>query len=82
MRCRPAAVLPADTPDEPLTTVKDVAAFLGVTINQVRRGELDVKVGNCLGLLCGQLLKALESRNLAARVEMLELVLKQRNGDD
>src|SRR5262245_13145882 len=38
-RSRRAAVLPADTPDLPLSTVGDVVALLGQTLNQVRRGD-------------------------------------------
>ncbi len=75
-----AAVLPADTPDAPLGTMQEVVAFLGATANLVARGAIDVKVGNCLGLLCGQLVRALEKGNLEARLEALEAVLKQRNG--
>ena len=80
-RSRKAAVLPAETPDAPLGTVQDVVAFLAATANRVAKGAIDVKVGNCLGLLCGQLLRALEKRDLEARLEALEAVLKQRNGD-
>jgi hypothetical protein len=79
-RAQRAAVLPADTPDATLANMGDVAAFLGVTINQVRRGELDPKVGNCLGVLCGHLAKAIEGsdheRRLAA-LEALEAARKQ-----
>src|SRR5262245_25317845 len=75
-RSRPAAVLPMTTPDAPLATEADLVAFLGQTINQVRRGELDARIGNCLGLLCGQMLRAMQGSDLAARVEMLEAVLK------
>jgi hypothetical protein len=79
-RSRPAAVLPAGTPDLPLRTAADVIALLGLTINQVRRGELDVRVANALGFLCTVLLKAVQGGDLAARIEMLEAVLKMRNG--
>jgi hypothetical protein len=34
-----------------------------------------------IGYLAGVSLKAIEAGNLAARIEMLEIVLKQRNGD-
>jgi hypothetical protein len=65
-------VLPAGTPDLPLRTVTDVVTLLGQTINQVRRGELDPKVGNAIGMLTGQLLRALEGADLAERVAQLE----------
>jgi hypothetical protein len=70
-RSRKAAVLPAGTADAPLATAGDVAAFLGQTINQVRKGQLDPKVGNCLGVLAGVLLRALEEGDLAE--QLLEL---------
>jgi hypothetical protein len=63
-----AAVLPPDSPDAPLKTSADVAVFLGATVNRVCRGELDAKVGNCVAVLCGQLLRAIEGGELAARV--------------
>lgn len=77
-RSRPAAVAPSDAPDLPLRTAADVTAALADAFNRVRRGQLDVKVGNCLGLLAGQLLRAIDGGNLAARIETLELVLRQR----
>lgn len=78
VRSRPAAVLPATTPDAALATVSDVAAFLGATVNQVRRGELDPKVGNCLGVLCGQLLKAIEGGEHERRLAALEAALERQ----
>src|SRR5262245_60330037 len=59
-RSRKAAILPANSPDLPLSSVTDVASFLATAINEVRRGQLDPRVGNCIGVLAGQLLKALE----------------------
>jgi hypothetical protein len=57
----PAAELPPDQaiPDVKLTTTADVIVFLGQTINEVRRGQLDPKVGNCLSALVGQLIKSI-----------------------
>jgi hypothetical protein len=72
VRSKRAAVLPAATPDVPLDSVKDVTAFLGASINQVRRGELDVKVGNCVGYLASVLLKSLEEGELEERIAALE----------
>jgi hypothetical protein len=71
-RSRPAATLPPDMPDTPLETVADVITCLSQTINQVRTGRLDCRVGNCLGVLAGVLLKALESGDLEARIDALE----------
>jgi hypothetical protein len=72
VRSRPAAVLPANTPDAPLATVQDVAAFLGQVINLVRTGRIAVSVANSIGLLCGQLLRALEGGELEKRIAALE----------
>jgi len=71
-RSRKAAVLPADTPDKPLTSGADVSDLLAETINQVRRGQLDVKIAYTIGCLAGVLLKAREHEQLERRVQRLE----------
>ena len=70
-RSKRAAVLPADAPNAPLQTVPEVVAFLGLTVNRVCRGELDAKVGNCVGVLCGQLLRALGPDDVLREIEEL-----------
>jgi hypothetical protein len=74
-RTRPAAVLPADTPDHPLATPKDVSGLLAQSINQVRRGQLDPKVANCVGYLSGVLLHSIEQGSVEERLARLEAVL-------
>jgi hypothetical protein len=74
-RRRPAAVLPADTPDYPLTTPKDVSGLLAQSINQLRRGELDPKVANCVGHLSGVLLHSIEKGSVEERLGRIEVVL-------
>ena len=76
-RNRRAAVLAADTPDRPLISVADVIALLGDTINQVRRGELDPRVANCVGYLAAPLLRALEQGHLEVRLATLEAVMRR-----
>ena len=76
-RNRKATVLPADTPEASLGSMADVVTFLGATINRVLRGQLDAKVGNCLGLLCGQLVKALEKGDFEARLAAVEQALAE-----
>jgi hypothetical protein len=66
---------PQPPADLPLATVADVADFLSVTANEVRHGVLDPKVGNCLGLLCGQLLKAIAEGDLEQQLCELEAEL-------
>src|SRR5215471_18575242 len=50
-RSRRAAVLPADTPDRPLRNSSEVEDLLRDTINYILRGELDPKIGYCIGYL-------------------------------
>lgn len=56
----------------------DVVKLLEETINLVRAGEIDVKVGNCVGVLSGHLLKALEVESIATRVEVIERAILER----
>jgi len=72
------AVLSAETPDHPLKTVANVAELLASTINQIRRGQLDPKVGNTLAYLAATLLRALETGNLEARLSALESATKEQ----
>jgi hypothetical protein len=55
-----------------LKTVKDVVTALATTFNAVRTGRLDARVGNCLGVLAGVLLKAIEGGDLEQRIAALE----------
>jgi hypothetical protein len=71
-RSKPAAVLGVGTPDVRLRDLGDVARLLGRTINDVRKGIVDVKVANAVGYLCSVLLRGLESADLAGRVAALE----------
>ena len=69
-----------NTPLSPvsISEPEDVVLLLEETINLVRAGEIDVKVGNCLGVLSGQLLKAIEVSQIKNRVEVIERVLMER----
>jgi hypothetical protein len=71
-RSKPAATLPPDTPDLSLKSVEDVVKALATTFNAVRTGRLDARVGNCLGVLAGVLLKAIEGSDLEQRLAALE----------
>jgi hypothetical protein len=65
----------SDTPDRPLQTAKDVSALLSDTINQVRKGQLDVRIANTTGYLGTVLLRALEQELLEKRVRKMEDLL-------
>ena len=67
-----AAALPPETPPRLVQTPGDVAALLSETINQVRTGLLDPRIGNCVGYLAGVILKAAEQGALADRLAALE----------
>src|SRR5262245_649174 len=71
-RSKTAAALAIDAPDAPLATVSDVAAFLAQTCNLVRKGRLDVKIANAIGVLASTLLRALEGAEVEARIDALE----------
>jgi hypothetical protein len=58
--------------DVPLQNPEDVAALLALTINQLRRGEMDVKISNGITYISTVLLKALEAGDVAERLERLE----------
>lgn len=66
-----------------LKTAADVLQLLEEQVEAVR-GEQEagtLEKARTIGYLAGVALKAIEAGNLAARIEMLEMVLKQRNGD-
>jgi hypothetical protein len=65
------ATLGEGAPEAPFGTVADILALLGQTVNQVRRGELDPKVGNCVGYLASVGLRAVDEGALAREVEEL-----------
>lgn len=55
-----------------LETIKDVVILLAETINGVRVGSVDIRVANCLGILSGHLLKAMEISNFERRIDEIE----------
>ena len=71
-RSQPRTVLPRDSADAALGNAIQVADLLGSTINQVRHGELDTRVGNAVGYLASVLLRALDQGQLEDRVAVLE----------
>lgn len=67
--------LPANLPFKQLQTMAEVVELLGETINQVRRGELDLRISNAIGYLSGILLNAIEKRSFAERLAALETIV-------
>ncbi|MGB7061149.1 MAG: hypothetical protein WBF13_02200 [Candidatus Zixiibacteriota bacterium] len=58
--------------DIQIETTSDVVKLLNETINQVRTGQIEVKIANSVGYLSGICLKALEQGDLEKRLEALE----------
>jgi len=65
-------VLPQNLPNKQLQTAAQVVDLLGETINQVRRGELDLRISNAIGYLSGILLSAIEKSAYEERLAALE----------
>jgi len=76
-RSYPATVLPSDTPDHPLTNMREVSNLLAESINQLRRGQLDPRIANALGYLAGTLLNALQKGELEERLSKIEAMLER-----
>jgi hypothetical protein len=65
-----------DAPEVKIETCKDVVSLLAETINQVRKGEIDPRIGNTVGYLANVFIKAVEQGELEKRIEALESALK------
>lgn len=70
-----------DTPTMPLGNAAEVVKALAQTVNDLLAGQLDARTAGAITQMIGTQLRAIEAGNLQARIEMLEAVLKQRNGD-
>lgn len=58
---------------------KDIVILIGKTINEVRRGMVDVKIANCVFYGTGQFIKAFEIADLEERVMNIEKVIEEQN---
>lgn len=67
-------------PLEPIKidTTKDVLTLITDSINRIRNGTMDVKLGNTLGYLAGTAIKALEISELERRLETIEKHLTEQ----
>jgi hypothetical protein len=73
-----AATMPAKTPHSSLKNGADAVSLLGDTINRTRTGELDPRVANSIGYLCGILLRAFEVNHIENRLAILETAVRNR----
>ena len=67
-------------PDIPFTNTNEVLLLLGVTIDQVHRGKMDPKVGQCIGNLASMAMKAMVQGDIEKRLEQLEAVVHINTG--
>ena len=74
-RSQKRAVLPPNTEEKRLQSPTDVCDLLGDTINQVRRGLIDPRIGTTVGYLAGTLLRGLEHGQLDDRLTRIEAKL-------
>lgn len=72
--------LAAETPDAKIEDPRDALALLSVTISQVRRGEIDPRVANCIGYLAAIAIRTFEQRDFETRIEKLERLITSSNG--
>jgi hypothetical protein len=73
-----AVVVKQPLPPVEIRDVVDVVKLLEDTVNRVRAGEIDVRVGNCIGVLSGHLIKALEVSSVVNRVEIIERAILEK----
>jgi hypothetical protein len=67
------------TPAISIRDSRDVATLLGDMVDKVRKGQIDPRVANSVGYLCGQMMKALAQGNQDDRIESLEQALQNRD---
>jgi hypothetical protein len=79
-RNKPRAVLPADAPDVTLESHGDVMVLMARTINEMRKGLIDVKIATATGFLAGVFMKALEGGKLALLLALLQKRIARLEG--
>jgi len=56
---------------------KDTINLITTTINEVRKGLIELKIANCIGYLSGHLIKAFEITDLEDRISRLEKAISK-----
>lgn len=69
-------VLPEDTPDIKIESIKDIETLIAATISQVRRGDLAPSVSNAVCQLINAWTKILEIGELEERMRRLEAAVE------
>jgi hypothetical protein len=60
-------------------SLEDLAVLLETTINDVRADRIGTNQANAVGYLASTLAKVFETRDLAVKVQAIEVVLKRRS---
>ncbi len=71
------ASLPRETAEFEVKKAEDVVKLLSLTVNQVRRGEIDPKVANSVGYLSGIILRAREQGDIEDRLQQIEQIVQK-----
>ena len=61
-----------------VSSSKDVIRLLATTITEVRQGEIDLRVANCIGYLAGHLIKAFEVGEVNEKLELFNSIIIER----
>jgi hypothetical protein len=59
-------------------TAAEVITLLQATVNELRRGEIEVSIANAIAILASTTLKALQRNDLDQRVARLESILDRQ----
>ena len=65
-------------PPIPVSSTKDIVKLLADTIQRVRDGSMDIRVGNSLAYISAYLLKAIDAANLEPRLQEIERIILER----
>lgn len=57
---------------------KDIIRLLVTTIGEVRQGEIDIRVANCVGFLAGHLIRAFEIGEVNEKLELFNSLIIER----
>lgn len=72
--------LPPSTPNVKIKSANDVTRLLALTVNQVRRGEIGVRVATAVGYLSSYILKSREQGELEERLAAVEEYMEKERG--
>lgn len=72
--------LPPGTPNVKIKSANDVTRLLALTVNQVRRGEIGVRVATAVGYLSSYILKSREQGELEERLATIEEFMEKERG--